>query len=244
MTRTQFLTAFAVMAGLAGGLTLIRSEVHAPEHPEPKPDNVIIIGDMTKDDGYHGTFPGRFLQVYGCEEDDKKNEVAEAIRRNEDPLSKDVANYCDRTNETRKKFKNEIETLRNEITKLKDDIAPPIEPAKLRSLSQQCQSLNQKYLNDLNRAYRAAFGYQAIKFKVRYQKSPHSSEGFRVTLEAISPNPLSVDIGGVECVFLDKIAARFDHIAHQGRKYLLRDIGLMHLDLQQCAHRGIKRRFP
>src|SRR5262245_51015169 len=59
------------------------------------------------------------------------------------------------------------------------------------------------------------------------------------------PRPaLDVEIGDVERVLLDEVAARLDDIAHQSGEDLVGDVGVLDLDLQQDAVVRIERGFP
>ena len=50
-----------------------------------------------------------------------------------------------------------------------------------------------------------------------------------------------VEVGHVERVFLDELAARFDHVAHQPGEDLVGDVGVLDLDLEEEADPGVER---
>jgi DNA-binding NtrC family response regulator len=55
---------------------------------------------------------------------------------------------------------------------------------------------------------------------------------------------LNIQIHHIQCIFFDEIAARFNLIAHQDRKYLVRFDDILNLDLQKYAVFRVHRGFP
>src|SRR6266480_4893553 len=58
-----------------------------------------------------------------------------------------------------------------------------------------------------------------------------------------SPPPrLDIEIGDVERVFLDEIAARLDRVAHEDREHLIGAHSVLHRDLEQRPRLRVHRR--
>src|SRR6266478_5922246 len=55
---------------------------------------------------------------------------------------------------------------------------------------------------------------------------------------------LDIEIGHLQRIVLDEVAARLDHVAHQGREDLVGFVGMVDLDLQEHARLGIARGLP
>src|SRR6185295_6006185 len=55
---------------------------------------------------------------------------------------------------------------------------------------------------------------------------------------------LDIEVRYLQRIVLDEVAARLDHVAHQGGEDLVGLVGVVYLDLQQGARLRIERGFP
>src|SRR5690242_4160731 len=61
---------------------------------------------------------------------------------------------------------------------------------------------------------------------------------------AASAGPSDIQVGDIERVLLDEVAAGLDEIAHQGREGFLGEVGMADADLKQRADFRVERGLP